>query len=264
MAARPPKEIGFAGLAWTAEKFAALGAASDPGGDKIPTEATDDYRKAAVVYRTILKACKADPHFAPQPAAVYTIQIHLAHCLRQLGKYAEGMDLLVDVLGHQNNLLDAQREAAQTVQAWAAEKPDYYIVAIRGGHKVEKGDGSEAYLVWGWGGIARRVQFNPSYRDIFHEARYNLALCRAKYAMTESGRRRTELLDQANNDITVVYRLYPAMGGKAWYDRYDSLLKNIQKQLGVEAVGLKGVDVKPSREVSMWTPGSAREQENQL
>ncbi len=182
------------------------------------------------------------PALRAQPATVYTVQIRLARCLRQLGKFGEALDVLVELLTEQNNLLDAQREAAQTYQAWAAEKPDYYLMAIRGGQKIEGTDGSEKYLVWGWGGIARKVQFNASYRDIFHEARYNLALCRAKYAMTESGQQRTKLLEQADRDISVVYKLYPAMGGKQWYDKYDSLLKKIQKQLGVAEAGLKGLE----------------------
>ena len=43
------------------------------------------------------------------------------------------MDALVEILKVQNNMLEAQREAAYTYQAWGEEKPDYYLSAIRGG-----------------------------------------------------------------------------------------------------------------------------------
>jgi hypothetical protein len=43
----------------------------------------------------------------------------------------------------------------------------------------------------------------------------------------------------AANDITIVQRLYPAMGGDEWFDKYNNLLKKIQKLQGVKAVGLE-------------------------
>ena len=120
----------------------------------------------------------------------------------------------------------------------------YYILAIRGTHKIEGKDGAETYMIWGWGGIARRTQSSESHRDLFHEARYNLALCRFKDALTSSGAERTNLLEQAQRDIVIVYTLYPKMGGKLWYDRYDALLKQIQKRLGVKEDGLKAFEKK--------------------
>jgi hypothetical protein len=70
------------------------------------------------------------------------------------------------------------------------------------------------------------------YQDIFHQARYNLALCRFKLAQKQTGPKRQELLNQAILDIQRTYLLYPEMGGKEWYTRYDKLARTIQQMLG--------------------------------
>ena len=103
----------------------------------------------------------------------------------------KALDVLVEILKTRETLLDAQREAAYTYQAWGEEKPGYYMLAIRGGHKVERRDGSVSNLVWGWSGIARKVQDIEKFSDVFNEARYNLALCRLKYAESKTGQQRT-------------------------------------------------------------------------
>ena len=102
-----------------------------------------------------------------------------------------------------------------------------YDLAIRGGNKEGK-----RYLVWGWGGIARRVAPFDQYQDTFHEARYNLALCRKNLAQCQQGTKRDETLKMAELDITRVHALYPTMGGEEWYRKYDSLLKTIQELRG--------------------------------
>ena len=238
LAARPAKEVGFGTLGWVAKMFMSLGASLVTDGGKLPTEAAEYYEKAAETYRAILQACRADKGFAPQPAAIYAVQIRLARCLRRMGEYAQSMDVLVEILKVRNNLIGVQREAASTYQAWGRKKPGYYVLAIRGGRKAKKKDGTVVYLVWGWGGIARRVQTGEAHQDLFHEARYNLALCRYKYALSKSGQQRTDLLEQAKRDIVIVHKLYPKMGGQTWYDQYDALLKKIQKDLGAKPTGL--------------------------
>ena len=239
LAARPVKEANFGALNWAAEMFVGLAASVDSDGKKPSAEAADYYQKAAKTYRAIIEACRDDAQYAPQPEAIYGVQIRLARCLRRLGQYDQAIDALVEVLKVRNNLLDPQREAAYTYQAWGEEKPDAYLSAIKGGQPVEQKDGSVSYLIWGWGGIARRVQANEAQQDIFHEARYNLALCRFQYAMSKSGQARTDLLNQAQKDIVFIYRLYPEMGGKQRYDQYDALLRQVQRLLGAREEGLK-------------------------
>ena len=73
------------------------------------------------------------------------------------------------------------------------------------------------------------LQSREEYRAIFHEARYNIALCRTRLAQAKTGAERAELLKQAELDITRTYQLYPKMGGPEWFEKYDALLKAIRK-----------------------------------
>jgi tetratricopeptide (TPR) repeat protein len=225
----------FSSLHWVAETYYGLGAGMDPGGKSLPPEAEQYYKKAAETFRTILERCKTEPGFAPQPTAVTSVTLRLASSLRGLGQYDEAMKLILSILQEKENRLDVQIEAAQTYQDWGQDRPGYYEIAIRGGHEKEG-----RYLVWGWGGIANRVApMYDKYRSTFHQARYNLALCRFNLAQTQTGKQRAETLKQAELDITRVYRLYPEMGGDEWYGKYDALLKKTQKLLGEEPAGLK-------------------------
>ena len=88
------------------------------------------------------------------------------------------------------------------------------------------------------------MQYVKKFNDVFHEARYNLALCRLKYAESKNGKERIDLLHQAEGDILVIQRLDPKMGGEKWYGQYDALLRKIQGLLGVkeDKQGLKAAE----------------------
>ncbi len=234
IANRPANQITFNALYWVAETFVGLGNSLAPDEGKLPPEAKKYYQKAALAYGRIVDICREDKEFAPREGMVEGIQIRLARCLRRLGKYNDAMNLLVEILAVRINLIDAQREAAYTYQDWGREKPGYYLLAIRGGRKAKQKDGEIVYLVWGWGGIAGKVQFSKPHQDIFNEARYNLAICRLKYALSLSGGKKTKQLRRAEQDILLIQRLRPEMGGKKWYNQYDTLLKKIQGLLGIE------------------------------
>ena len=234
IANRPANEITFNALYWVAETFVELGNRLSPDDGELSSEAERYYRQAALVYGRIVDLCRTDKEFAPQEGMADAIKIRLARCLRRLGKYKDALDMLVEVLAKNRNLLDAQREAAYTYQAWGEKEPGYYVFAIRGGQKAKLPGGDVVYLVWGWAGIAQKVQDDDRYQDAFNEARYNLALCRMNYALSLSGKKQAAQLRQAEQDILLLQRLRPEMGGEKWYNKYDSLLKNIQTRLGVK------------------------------
>lgn len=244
IASRPRRETNFNTLSWVAETFMNLGDSLDSVNGKRPPEAVEYYKKAAETYRAIVAACRADANYAPQPTSVYSIQIRLAKCQRQLGNFDEAIAALVEILKIQTTMIDAQREAAYTYQAWGEEKPAFYLKAIVGGQKDDPKDAAGKYLIWGWGGIARQVQGRASLDSLFHEARYNLALCRFKYALSKTEQEQIKQLEQAKNDIRSIYMLYPKMGGKEWRDKYDELLKKIQKLQRLPENGLKEFDKK--------------------
>lgn len=225
----------FNSLNWVAETFFGLAAGMDPGGKDPPDEAKQYYKNAATTYLKIITRAKADPSFAP-PEADISIKVRLAACLRALGQCESAMKILVTILREREKRIDVQLEAARTYQDWGEEKPGYYEKAITGGQEV-----GGRYLVWGWGGISTRLApFINKYESTFHEARYNLAVCRMKLALTQSGTEKNETLKMAKLDITRVHQLYPTMGGPEWFEKYDTLLKTIQKLLQEKPTGLKG------------------------
>ncbi|MDI9444266.1 MAG: hypothetical protein QM844_08875 [Planctomycetota bacterium] len=211
----------FNSLNWVAETLFSLGAGLDPGDGAAPQEARDYYTKAGATFYRILKS---RPEQMPEGAET-SVKVRLAACLRAMGKHKESLALLVGALKERETRVDVQMEAARTLQDWARadEKPELYLSAIVG----EQVDGR--YLVWGWNGIANRVVSREEYRPIFHEARYNIALCRTRLAQVKTGGERAELLKQAELDITRTYQLYPKMGGPEWFEKYDALLKAIRK-----------------------------------
>ena len=79
--------------------------------------------------------------------------------------------------------------------------------------------------------ISQRLARNPKHRSLFHEARYNLALCRFKLAMSKSGTEQKAVLEQAKKEIDIVERLYPKMGGDQWKPKYEKLREDIKRFL---------------------------------
>ena len=223
----------FSSLNWVAETFVAMGAGFDPGGTGAGERAKSYYANADAAYQKILELCMAKK-IEFQPGAITSIQIRRARCLRRLGNYKEALKILVAVLKEKNTMVDAQVEAAYTYQAQGKENPTGYGLAIKGGTTQKE--------IWGWGTIARRVARSKPHRSIFHEARYNLALCRFELAVANYQGKKRELLERAKNDILIILRLYPKMGeglrlepgGKDWKEKYNDLFIKVQKLQGVK------------------------------
>jgi hypothetical protein len=167
--------------------------------------------------------------------------MRLADCLQHLGKYESAAEAIVEILKVESRLIQPQRQIAALYQIWGEENSDAYMYAIRGGSPLEPKD---SRIVWGWGGIARQADSGDSDLELFHEARYQLAVCRYLYAMSKSGQERNDLLNQAEQDITILQKLYPEMGGHARREQYDTLLRKIQRNLGTKEQGLKAIDAK--------------------
>ncbi|MBN2579328.1 MAG: hypothetical protein JXB10_10085 [Pirellulales bacterium] len=237
---RPAAELNFNALSWVAETFMGLGSSLDPQDGPPPAPAKEYYQKAAETYEKILQLCAADKKFAPGPTSATVIKIRLSRCLRRLGRFNRALDLLAEILKENRNVLDVQIEAAETYQAWGKVKPRYYNLAISGGKPVETPQG-KTNLVWGWGTISRRLQFQPAYKNKFFEARYHLARCRLDLARTQTGSQRKKTLNQAVGDVAVVFSLYPQLGGPSWFNKFDALLKEIQTTAGLPVEGLKGL-----------------------
>ncbi len=225
-----PQGNSFFSLLGVAESYFGLGVAFDrpwpgpPGrpSEKTPERALEYYRNAVDTYRTILQDCASDTKFAPHPDAVIALKIRLAACLRRLGEHQEAIAMLAALLKDHPDLVDAQVEAAYTYQAWGAEKPGHYLLAISGD--------KEHAEIWGWGELARRLAADGKFRDTLGEARYNLALCRFQWAQHASAAaQRAELLRRAEDDLRAPADSSPDKGGKSWYDKSEALLKTIRQ-----------------------------------
>ena len=165
-----------------------------------------------------------------------TTRFLYARANRLTGQYKIALDELEKILKQKPTMLDAQIEAAQAYESWAAEiNPKFaskaYNAALSGGRPNAQGKNT----IWGWGEISRQTNRNPKYRDVFFDARYHIALTR--YLMGKS-LKDDKVIAQAAKDITGVQTLFPDLGGKEQRDKFDLLLKEIQKAQGQKPVGL--------------------------
>ena len=111
--------------------------------------------------------------------------------------------------------------------------------AIVGTRQDEK---TKRNVFWGWGEIASKTANNPQFKEQFHEARYNLALCRYNYAVAQTdAAAKKKQMEMARRDIAITAGFYPDLGGDTWRNQYDNLLKNVQKALGEKPNGLAGL-----------------------
>jgi cellulose synthase operon protein C len=221
----------FSSLSWVAETFFSLGSGYDAGGAKAPpAEAKAYYEKSLETDAKIIKTAAAEKDFAPT-GAVAAVKLRMARTRRRLREFKQARDLLVEVLKEKSNLLDAQLEAARTLQDWGAEKPEYYMKAIAGDVKHKGKDGRPENLLWGWAKIAVRTQSAKTLDSAFYEARYNQAKCYMEMGK-KSGANKADTLGKAERDILFTFRIRPDLGGAEWRAKFDTLLKNVQQLLG--------------------------------
>ena len=221
-------------LNWVGATFYSLGNSMLQGSKSSP-EAQRYFTEAASAYRQVLEIAEKTPSALTEDALAQ-VKVRQAMSLRQLGKYQDSVDLFATVLNERNQILNIQVEAAKTLQQWgSAGNTDGYQKAIVGDRPGSNGRNT----IWGWGRIAQLVSKSDKYRDTFHEARYNLALSRYKMAMASAGQKQNELLRRAKSDILLTQKLFD-LGGPRYAQRYETLLKTIQKSLGEPVTGFAG------------------------
>jgi hypothetical protein len=205
-------------------------------------EAKGYFTKAADIYQKILDKGKSDANFLPAAMKTHVL-IQLAKTKKSMGDYIAARDMYESILKGNSILLPVQMEAAKLYQDWGGTgkgQQENYMRAIVGARPDQSKNGKNT--LWGWGEIARMTAGNSQFRDQFHEARYNLALCRYNYALTQDdASKKKEQLQRAKSDIALTAGLYPDLGGNEWRAKYDNLLKTIQKALGEKTEGLRGL-----------------------
>lgn len=226
-------------LNWVAETFSGMGEAFETGPNPSLADARAYYGKAADTYARILEeGGKRDGWLDPKMKM--QVQMRHAMTLRQMGQFNAAMDIFEAMLKEKPTMLDVQVEAALTYQQWAEapEKEELYRRAIQGGREDAK---SGKPTVMGWNRLSRLVYQYPKFRDTYHEARYNMALCNYSYALRlKSSDDKKKYLGYAKDGIEYIQKLHPDMGGAEWYAKYDALLRRVQRELGEAVVGLGG------------------------
>lgn len=227
----------FRTLNWVAATYDSLaeGLKQD---NKLTPDGKSLYQQSAKIYEDILSRA-ADEKFLPADK-LPGIKLRAAIAQRNAGNYDKAISVLAELLKEKPQLLPAQVEAAKTYQLRGDnENPDFYVPAIKGGGK------GSAENIWGWGKLALQTSRDPQFRDIFHEARYNIAVCRSRFGETRTDKaEKKQLLTLAKNDIRNTRQFEPTLGGEKWKPLYDKLLRNIQQQLHEPVVGLKDLDQK--------------------
>jgi tetratricopeptide (TPR) repeat protein len=233
-------------LNWVAETYRGMGESFGPTNKGISADAKRYFTAAADTYKKILEKGEKEKGFL-DPAMVVVIRLQQARTTRALGDYKGAVDVYEAILKANPAILPVQIEAAKTYQEWAGKLPpdkagEYYRSAMMGARPDKSKQ--DRNTIWGWSQIANITTRDwPKYRETFHEARYNMALCRYQWALGEKDAKRTEALKGARSLIASTAGLYPELGGDLMRQRYDVLLRNIQKALGEKTIGLAALNI---------------------
>lgn len=239
LARRDPR---VASQIWVATTYLALGSGTGSTA-VVPASQRERYLdRAAEVYGSLLdRPDDADiVRFEP------SIRLKLAAIHRTRGAWdasQEQMDrLLADPKRQQS--LEVQVQAADILQATAAARastdPEAAAAAYR---DAAAGRTAGPVVLWGWSGIAARVGRQSlaggdakaaRAREVFFTARLNQASCLLARARLPgpSAEQVADLLGKAETAVTVTRKMYPDLGGPALAGRFESLLKDIQRQRG--------------------------------
>jgi cellulose synthase operon protein C len=228
-------------LIWIAETYKALGEGLDEGdtGKAIPY-----FAKAAASLQAMLDEDAKKPGFIPE-GSVPGVKLRLVTCKRRQKSFDEAHKLIAEILSKRNSALDAQQEAAQLYQDWAArggpDDLDKWRLAIEGDEPQKTAAGGRGgKVIWGWLEIADRLesnlthsfQPNPEYEKQYVAVRYNVAYARFKYAMAQSSEaRKKPLLSRAYADVLITGSLTPDMGGDDYWPKFNELFRSIQQEM---------------------------------
>jgi len=236
-------------LYWVAETYRGMGEAFVVGpGQALPKQANGYFEKAARAYQKILDRGKKEAGFV-SPSMATQIRLQVAKTRRARLEYKEAMDIFEEILKANPTMLPVQVEAARTYQDWGGQPgagmEQNYVRAMLGARPDKNATDPKQRarnVIWGWSEIGNRTATQVQFRDVFHEARFNLVLCRYNYAVTlKDKEKKAQTLRRCVQDVNVTMSLYSKSVEEKWKAQYDTLLKNVQKALGEPPLGLKAL-----------------------
>lgn len=213
-------------LIWAGETYARLGSGVQADPAKA-VQAKEYFAKSKAAYERLLKLAETDEKVRQGAPA---IRLRLARAYRGAGEYAAAIAQLTTILDANPNVLEVQLEVADAYEQWGAKDPAYYQQAIHG-------SGTSGNL-WGWNGIQRRLQAAEKYRSQYEQARYHVATCSYRLALSKQGDERARSLVSVERLIQSFARLDPELGGPEQRAKFDQLLKEVQRAQGRQPDGL--------------------------
>ncbi|MFM8735539.1 MAG: hypothetical protein ACKOC8_10135 [Pirellulales bacterium] len=240
---------------WVATTYLMLGSGKGTGAIVAKSKAEQYLDRAADTYAGLLErkdeAGVPDAERQDLERFEPSIRRKLVSLFKERGKWDEAQEqmnwLLADA--KRQNSLDIQIEAAELLQAAGIAAKDAKDDTKADGLLREAAAGRKTppTVIWGWGGIANKLSRQAfastddkalKAREQFFDARLRVAesfLLRAELPGVAADR--DKRLETAKNAVVMTRKLYPDLGGDASQQRFEKILKQIQKAQGAANPG---------------------------
>jgi len=216
-------------LSWLGEQYFALGEISTDRG-----KTATCYERASAAYDRILKRAQTEPTFATAEQLL-NVKVRLVHSNRMKKDFEAAEQLLTEVLKERGTELRTQVEGASLYQDWGSNgETKKFAIAINGKADVK---------LWGWGGIAKRIQQQknfserPELIDSFLDARYNVSLCRFRNAQELKAKEKQKELDICAMELVGSASMMRAIPEEK-RDKLNTLYRDVLKAAGKTPVDL--------------------------
>ena len=232
----------FGSLSWIGETYFALGEIVT---DK--TKTASYYDRAATAFNGVLTRTQTDANFATTDQLL-NVRVRLVRCNRLKKDFERAEQLLAEVLKARGNDLRTQIEGASVFQDWGSNG-DIKKLAVAIGGKKEDG-------LWGWGGIAKRIQQQKNYADrpemidTFLDARYNVSLCRFRYSKESAGKEKQKGLETCASELVGSASIFKSLPDDK-RAKLNELYREVLQELGKPVTDLPRSDDPPAEK-----PGS--------
>lgn len=145
------------------------------------------------------------------------------------GKFEEAHKIFVDNLGTNPMNVTFQVAAARNLQEWSDNKNAELLQKAWAGSDP---DAKGANAIWGWNRISLMTQkrnSEESFRQIYFDARYNLALCQRYIGLSQSdATARKKELNKALSVVRQTKILYPNLGTPEFKTKFEQLEAELQ------------------------------------
>ena len=146
---------------------------------------------------------------------------------RGAGRYESAVELLEEVLRERPSFLQAQIDAAVTLQAWgkATNLTKAYAEALGGrGTYKDPESGRDRTLVWGWKKLMTLTRGKDNLQDTYRQAYLGRIESLYEYGTLAKNQ---GALNAAKKEITNISKRDPEFGGGRWLREYESLADRI-------------------------------------